>query len=46
MIGPDMDVTGPYLNGPGLPIPGVHVLTDADDAERTVNYWADEGVTS
>jgi len=46
MIGPDMDVTGPYLNGPGLPIPGVHVLKDADDAERTVNYWADEGVTS
>ncbi|HEY2345090.1 MAG TPA: amidohydrolase family protein [Xanthomonadaceae bacterium] len=46
IIGPDMDVTGPYLNGPGLPIPGVHVLKDADDAERTVNYWSDEGVTS
>jgi enamidase len=45
-IGPDMDITGPYLNGPGLPIPAVHVLKDADDAERTVNYWADEGVTS
>ena len=46
MIGPDMDVTGPYLNGPGLPIAGVHVLTGVDDVERTVNYWADEGVTS
>jgi enamidase len=46
MVGPDIDVTGPYLNGPGLPIAGVHALTDADDAERTVNYWADEGVTS
>jgi enamidase len=46
MIGPDMDVTGPYLNGPGLPIPAVHALTGVDDAERTVNYWADEGVTS
>lgn len=46
MIGPDIDVTGPYLNGPGLPIPGVHALTGVDDAERTVNYWADEGVTS
>ncbi|QNK01156.1 amidohydrolase family protein [Dyella telluris] len=45
-IGPDMDVTGPYLNGPGLPIPAVHVLSGADDAERTVNYWSDEGVTS
>ena len=46
LVGPDMDVTGPYLNGPGLPIPGVHVLSGVDDAERTVNYWADEGVTS
>lgn len=46
LIGPDMDVTGPYLNGPGLPIPAVHVLSGVDDAERTVNYWADEGVTS
>jgi enamidase len=46
IIGPDMDVTGPYLNGPGLPIPGVHVLTGVEDTERTVNYWADEGVTS
>ena len=46
LVGPDMDVTGPYLNGPGLPIAGVHVLSGVDDAERTVNYWADEGVTS
>ena len=46
LVGPDIDVTGPYLNGPGLPIAGVHVLADANDAERTVNYWADEGVTS
>ena len=46
IIGPDMDVTGPYLNGPGLPIPGVHALTGIDDVERTVNYWSDEGVTS
>ena len=46
MIGPDMDVTGPYLNGPGLPIAAVHALTGVDDADRTVNYWADEGVTS
>ncbi|WP_243042969.1 amidohydrolase family protein [Dyella sedimenti] len=46
VIGPDMDVTGPYLNGPGLPIPAVHALGGPDDAERTVNYWSDEGVTS
>lgn len=46
VLGPDIDATGPYLNGPGLPIPGVHVLSGADDAERTINYWSDEGVTS
>ncbi len=45
-IGPDLDVTGPYLNGPGLQILKMHVLTGPDDATKTVNYWADEGATS
>ncbi len=45
-IGPDLDVTGPYLNGPGLPVLKMHVLTGPDDAMKTVNYWADEGATS
>jgi enamidase len=45
-IGPDIDVTAPYLNGPGQPIYKMHVLKDAADATRTVNYWADEGATS
>ncbi len=45
-IGPDLDVTAPYLNGPGQPIYKMHILTGPDDATRTVNYWADEGVTS
>ncbi|HSM94989.1 MAG TPA: hypothetical protein VLT91_03025, partial [Rhizomicrobium sp.] len=44
-IGPDLDVTGPYLNGP-LPILKMHTLTGPDDAAKTVNYWADEGATS
>lgn len=44
--GPDIDATGPYLNGPGLPILAMHVLKDTADAVRTVNYWADEGTTS
>ncbi len=46
LAAPDIDATAPYLEGPGLPIPGVHALTDADDAERMVNFWADEGATS
>ena len=46
MPGPKMDATGPYLEGPGLPIPSVKALKDAADARRMVNYWADEGATS
>lgn len=44
--GPDMDVTAPYLNGPGLPLLQVNALEGADDAERMVNYWSAEGATS
>ena len=45
-LGPAIDVTAPYLEGPGLPIPQVKALRDADDARKMVNYWADEGATS
>ncbi len=44
--GPTIDVTGPYLNGPGLPILFVKALRGPEDARRMVEYWADEGVTS
>jgi imidazolonepropionase-like amidohydrolase len=44
--GPEMYVTGPYLEGPGAFTPQMHILKDAEDARKTVNYWADEGVTS
>src|SRR5215204_4461484 len=46
MLGPAIDVTAPYLEGPGLPIPQVKVLRDEADARKMVNYWADEGATS
>src|SRR5450759_3339077 len=46
MPGPKLFVTGPYLEGKGAFTPQMHELADADDATRTVNYWADEGVTS
>lgn len=45
-VGPEMFVSGPYLEGPGAFAPQMHILKDVDDARRTVNYWADEGVTS
>lgn len=44
--GPHMDVTGPYLEGPGSPFVQMHPLADAGDATRTVNFWADQGITS
>jgi imidazolonepropionase-like amidohydrolase len=44
--GPDFDVTGPYLEGAGSLIHQLHPLSGPADATRTVNYWADEGVTS
>jgi imidazolonepropionase-like amidohydrolase len=44
--GPKLDVTGPYLEGKGSFAIQMHTLADADDAARTVDYWATEGVTS
>jgi imidazolonepropionase-like amidohydrolase len=44
--GPAIDVTGPYLEGPGLSLYQVHPLTSADDATDMVRYWADHGATS
>jgi imidazolonepropionase-like amidohydrolase len=41
-----MDVTGPYLTGPGVALPQIHDLTGPEDARETVRFWADRGVTS
>jgi imidazolonepropionase-like amidohydrolase len=46
MPGPKMWITGPYLEGPSNIGPQMHELTGPDDAVRTVEYWAAEGVTS
>jgi imidazolonepropionase-like amidohydrolase len=46
MIGPKMHITAPYLEGVGSFTPVMHMLKDADDARRLVNYWADQGATS
>jgi imidazolonepropionase-like amidohydrolase len=44
--GPHIDVTGPYLEGKPSPFIQMHQLKDAEDARRTVAFWADQGVTS
>ena len=44
--GPHLDVTGPYLDGPGAFGPRPQILTGPRDARETVGFWADHGVTS
>ncbi len=45
--GPRLHITGPYLEGTGsIAGPQMHELTGPEDAVRTVDYWAAEGVTS
>ena len=44
-VGPELFVTGPYLQGTGLGPGPMHQLTGPDDARRTVRYWAEEGVS-
>jgi hypothetical protein len=39
-------ITGPYLGDYLGRAPQLHALTGPEDAARTVDYWADEGVTS
>jgi imidazolonepropionase-like amidohydrolase len=46
LIGPHIDVTGPYLEGLKSPFLQLHQLTGAEEARQIVNYWADRGVTS
>jgi imidazolonepropionase-like amidohydrolase len=45
-VGPKMHVTGPYLEGKGAAIAQLHQLSGAEDARKTVAFWADQGATS
>jgi imidazolonepropionase-like amidohydrolase len=44
--GPNIHVTGPYLEGKGTFAVQMHQLTGPEDATKTVNFWLDEGVDS
>ena len=44
--GPAMDITGPYIQGPGGFSIQMPSITSAEQARRLVDYWAREGVTS
>ncbi|MEW5902092.1 MAG: amidohydrolase family protein [Acidobacteriota bacterium] len=42
--GPKMNVTSPYLEGPGAFTLQMHELTDPEEARRMVAYWDEAGV--
>lgn len=46
IAGPEIDVTGPYIQGPNGYAIQMPVVTSPAQARRLVEYWADEGVTS
>jgi len=46
MVGPDIDVTAPYIEREFLPIPEVHFIKSADEAGEDANYWISKGCTS
>ena len=46
LVGPHLDVTGPYLEGPGAFFIQNHQITSPDDARKEVAFWADQGVNS
>jgi imidazolonepropionase-like amidohydrolase len=44
LVGPHLDVTGPYLEGAGAFFIQNHLITSSEDARHEVAFWADEGV--
>jgi imidazolonepropionase-like amidohydrolase len=46
LVGPHLDVTGPYLEGPGSFFIQNHQITSPEDARREVAFWAEQGVNS
>lgn len=47
ILGPKMDITGPYINSSDQSSLSVMKVTEGpEEARKMVNYWADEGFTS
>jgi len=46
MPGPDIDVTGPYIEREFLPIPEVQFIKSPEEAAEEVSYWIARGCTS
>jgi imidazolonepropionase-like amidohydrolase len=46
MPGPHLDLTAPYLEGPGTPFAQMHELHSPEETTRFVDFWAASGMTS
>ncbi len=46
MAGPDIDVTGPYIDRAGFPVPEMLHIRSPKEAGELVDYWAKMGCTS
>lgn len=46
MLGPKMDLTSPFIERDGTPVPEVGVIESSDEAEQMVNYWSSKGINS
>src|SRR5690349_10097599 len=44
MVGPEIVVTGPYLQGAPNQLMAMHPIANPEEARRIVRYWAEEGV--
>ena len=44
--GPDIDVTGPYIERAGIPIPEILFIKTPEEAASEVKYWISMGCTS
>lgn len=44
--GPDLDLTGPYLDGPNTDFLPNQAIRSPSDARETVQYWSNRGITS
>jgi len=44
--GPEIHLTSPYFSGEGDPFLGAMIVRNAEDARRSVRYWAAQGFTS
>ncbi len=46
LVGPDIDVTAPYVEREGWDIPSMYLIKDSSEAAAMTNFWADRGCTS